>query len=73
MQIGRLKTPNGDRSLPEYQGQRSRDKSCKIAPLSQKREEPGELDTASRYVQFTRPSLFAKVGLICETIDSVQV
>ena len=23
----------------------------------------------SRYVQFTRPSLFAKLGLICETID----
>ena len=61
MQIGRLKTTEGERSLP--------DKSRKPAPLSQKREESGELDTASRYVQFTRPSLFAKVGLICETID----
>ena len=49
---------------------KDRDKSRKPAPLSQKkREESGELDTASRYVQFTRPSLFAKVGLICETID----
>ena len=40
-----------------YQSTKDRDKSRKPAPLSQKREESGELDTASRYVQFTRPSL----------------
>ena len=66
MQIGRLKTTEGENC---YQSTKDRDKFRKPVPLSQKREESSELDTASRYVQFTRPSLFAKVGLICETID----
>ena len=66
MQIGRLKTTE---ERDRYQSTEDRDKSRKPAPLSQKREESGELDMASLYVQFTRPSLFAKVGLICETID----
>ena len=66
MQIGRRQQR---KERDRYQSTKDRDKSRKPAPLSQKREESGELDTASRYVQFTRPSLFAKVGLICETID----
>ena len=66
MQIGRRQQR---KERDRYQSTKDRDKSRKPAQLSQKREESGEIDTASWYVQFTRPSLFAKVGLICETID----
>ena len=58
MQNGRLKTTEGGRSLPDYQG----------SSLT-KSKEP---DTAARYAQFTRPfpSSFEKIGgLACQTID----
>ena len=61
MQNGRLKTMEGERLL-DYRGLRQ---VSQARPISVKKEEPGELDTASRYAQSF--PFFAKVGLACKT------